>query len=266
MVSTTYILGGKSVVLLRRCFICFIFVACCLFFSLAAAPAFAVSSHLIPLPAVNFDTPSPKPANAELSQKEYEQKISSLEKICGDRYNVFAQTLSEEKKAALSISHARWREFLFSLQETLNRQLNTPVKVFYGIKERERVTNIYRDAAAAVYEQRISDLERWSRGDFSPLKIGDPDALKVALAYEENLFNERASRCVYLMEERYRLEEFTSQKAWRDFREAQLSFIKKMTDDRHALSEENLLMLRRINDIRALQAEGLVFFKQEREE
>ena len=68
------------------------------------------------------------------------------------------------------------------------------------------------------------------------------------------------------MEERYRLEEFTSQKAWRDFREAQLSFIKKMTDDRHALSEENLLMLRRINDIRALQAEGLVFFKQEREE
>ncbi|WP_307755995.1 hypothetical protein [uncultured Cloacibacillus sp.] len=253
-------------VLLRRCFICFIFVACCLFFSLAAAPAFAVSSHLIPLPAVNFDTPSPKTANAELSQKEYEQKISSLEKICGDRYNVFAQTLSEEKKAALSISHARWREFLFSLQETLNRQLNTPVKVFYGIKERERVTNIYRDAAAAVYEQRISDLERWSRGDFSPLKIGDPDALKVALAYEENLFNERASRCVYLMEERYRLEEFTSQKAWRDFREAQLSFIKKMTDDRHALSEENLLMLRRINDIRALQAEGLVFFKQEREE
>ena len=68
------------------------------------------------------------------------------------------------------------------------------------------------------------------------------------------------------MEERYRREEVASQKAWRDFREAQLSFIKKMTEDRHSVPEENLLMLRRINDLRVLQAEGLVFFKQEREE
>ena len=39
-----------------------------------------------------------------------------------------------------------------------------------------------------------------------------------------------------------------------------------MTEDRHSVSEEDLLMLRRMNDLRVLQAEGLVFFKQEREE
>ena len=95
------------------------------------------------------------------------------------------------------------------------------------------------------------------------MKITDTEK---SLHLEKRRFNERASRNIYLMEERYRREEFASQKAGRDFREAQLSFIKKMTEDRHSVPEENLLMLRRINDLRVLQAEGLVFFKQEREE
>ncbi|MDY2984905.1 MAG: hypothetical protein SOR75_06185 [Synergistes jonesii] len=254
-------------ILLRHCCASIIFAVCCCFsYNLAVTPASAVSNHLIPLSAVNFDVSSPQTVNVRLSQIEYEQKISTLKKTCEGKYSDFSKALVGNKKTLSSANHVKWKAFIWSLQETLNKQLNTPVKVFYGVKEKERITNIYRDAVVAAYEQRISDLERWANGNFAPLNIKETGALKRTIAYEENLFNERASRNIYLMEERYRKEEFASQRAWRKFQEANLSLIETMTSNSHEVLEERVLMLRRINDIRALQAEGLVFFKRERED
>lgn len=251
---------------MRRCYASIVFIVYCFLYNLAVTPASAVSNHLIPLPVIDFNILAPQTVNVGLSQKEYEQKISSLKKTCGDKYSDFSKTLSSDEKALLSTSHTKWKAFMRSLQETLNKQLNTPIKVFYGVKEKERITNVYRDAVIVAYEQRISDLERWTKGNFAPLKIKEASEFKRTIAYEENLFNERASRNIYLMEERYRQEEFASQKAWRKFREANLSLIEAMTSNSLEVTEERMLMLRRINDIRALQAEGLIFFKLEREE
>lgn len=252
---------------MRRSYIGFMFLVC--FYSLLVAavpPAISVSNHLIPMPAVNFAKDSSSTANARLSPKEYERKISFLRKIYEHEYKNLARTLDNDEMALLSESREKRERFFFSLQKTLSFQLNTPVKVFYGIKGRERVTNVYRDASVAVMEQGISDLRRWSKGNFAPLKIKENSSAERKLANEEYLFNERASRNIYLMYERYRREEYASQAAWREFRDAQLLFIGKMTKSSHDLTEERILMLRRINNIRTLQAEGLVFFKQEREE
>lgn len=247
----------------RKCMCIVFFLSLCFNGNLAALPSAAVSDHLIPLPAVNFASPSPQTASVRLSQREYESETASLKKLCDIKYQKLLRSLNDEEKELLSASQLKWNIFLLSLQKTLTPQLNTPVTVFYDVKGKERITNICRDAVIASYKQRISDLHRWTKGNFTPLKTTDTGK---SLLIEEHRFNERGSRNIYLMEERYRREEFASQKAWRDFREAQLSFIKRMTDNRHSVSEENLLMLRRINDLRVLQAEGLVLFKQEREE
>lgn len=247
----------------RKCMCIVFFLSLCFSGNLAALPSAAVSDHLIPLPAVNFASSSPQTASVRLSQREYERETKSLKELCDIKYQKLLRSLNKEEKELLSASQSKWNIFLLSLQKTLTPQLDTPVKVFYGVKGKERITNICRDAVIASYKQRISDLHRWTKGNFTPLKTTDTEK---SLLLEKRRFNERASRNIYLMEERYRREEFASQKAWRDFREAQLSFIKKMTEDRHSVSEEDLLMLRRINNLRVLQAEGLVFFKQEREE
>lgn len=249
----------------RNVFIVFTVCSCFICAAFTSASE-AVSEHLVPLPAVNFSAPAPESASIRLSQSEYEQKISQLKASCEQLSRDLEAGLEGEEKRLFSVAQEQWEVFLSSLQETLKAQLDTPVKVFYKIKGKERITNIYRDSTIAVYEQRISDLKRWKKGNFQPLMIKQENTLSSKISKEKNLINEKASRNIYLMEEKYRREEFASQKAWRDFRRSQLAFIDEAAGGAHKSQEEDLLMMRRINNIRTLQAEGLVFFKNEREE
>ncbi len=253
----------KRVIVLRHCCVCFVFFVILCFNENSTVSASLAADHLIPMSAVNFNTPAKQTTSAKLSHKEYFSEISLLERQCTHNYQKLLGCLGNEEKTLLSASQSKWHFFIVSLQDTLKPQLNTSVKVFYGIKNKERVTNIYRDAILNSYKQRISDLRRWTKGNFGNLKVIN---LEDAMRKEELQFKDRAARNIYLMEERYRREEFASQKAWHVFKDAQISFIVKMTNNSNEIDTENLLMLQRINNIRMLQSEGLIFFKQEREE
>lgn len=227
-------------------------------------PAVA-SEHLTPLPLLHFKDQTVYSDTARMSENEFSALKASLEKECERRYVLLRQDSNTKNSEYLHRSQVAWRSFATSLENTLRQQLDIPVKVFYGSKTQERITNIYMDLTRDIYLQRISDLTRWRSNNFAPLNLQESDKKSL---YDEELLkvNKMASNTIYVMEERYRRAEFESQKCWREYLKSNADYVTLITGSPDRSLEEQILLMRRINNMRALQSEGLVFFRTEREE
>lgn len=225
----------------------------------------AASEHLTPLPLLHFKEQTVYSDTARMSEDDFAALKASLDKECEHRYASLLQNSNMKNQEYLRRSQAAWRSFAASLENTLRQQLDVPVKVFFGSKTKERITNIYMDLTRDIYLQRISDLTRWSSNNFVPLSL--PKTEKKSL-YDEELqkVNKMAANTIYIMEEKYRRAEFESQKSWREYLKSNADYITLITGSQDQSLEEQILLMRRINNMRALQSEGLVFFRTEREE
>lgn len=224
-------------------------------------------SHLTPLSALHYDDPAHVSETAKMSREAFEAQRAKLAEGVRKKYaGLFASLVAEEREK-LKASQIAWSAFLEKYEKSLGYLLDTKVKVFYGKKYKERITNVYRDNLLALFEQRTMDLARWSKRSFAPLAFSSLADAQRAHDMEEKTRLDAASRVIYVMEERYRKDEFVAQKAWRDFEAAQLAFLKSSSkaSDTDLLSE-GALMKRRIKDLMLLQEQGLIFFRTEREE
>jgi hypothetical protein len=236
-----------------------------LFFSLQTSIAAASqtgSSHLLPLAVVHFDDPAPVTETARMPESDFAKRLSELRAELADAVAAYAETLDTEQRVMFDEAQRAWDDFAAKLDADLSGHLDETVKVFYGQKDRERVTNIRRDNLLAIHIQRLTDMKRWTREGNGPSSLAPQ-----AGSAEEGAVNSAASRALYVMDERHRAAGYASQFAWRAFYRAQDAFLSHgRALDAEGLTRERTLMARRMNDLLRLQEQGEIFFHREREE
>lgn len=222
------------------------------------------SDHLLPLSNLHFDKYAPRTKTADMRAEEYEAKLLSLRGKMEVAYAAFSSSVDERKRDSLAAAQAAWLDMAEKYSHALKRTLDTEVKVFYGDKNKERITNVFRDNVMAIYEQRAMDLSRWAGGGDAPRGI----YLKPEKSVEELKYTvrDKGSHIEYVLNERYRMDEQAARGAWEKFGEAQESFLRVFYCDERAVEEELALMYHRLINQMILQEQGAIFFHTEREE
>lgn len=192
----------------------------------------------------------------------FEKRLTALNADLSAATEACKNALSGDSLFAFLSAQAAWQYCFDAFERVLKPQLDQPVKVFYGLPEKERKTNIYRDTVLTLLEQRTADLRRWHRGGWQraePYEQTVSQALIDAdIAFHKNL---------YVMDEKFRNGHMAARAAWDVFYRENASFVLLVTEgDSRRLNSENLLQVLRIHDLTLLHVEGSVFFHRERED
>lgn len=229
--------------------------------------AWAVS-HLWPSSAVYFDEPSFETETFKMSEEEFQKRRDALTNDVEKAYLALVSILPDSEKNRLSNAQDKWRLFLSEYAASLEKQqLNSQVKVFYGIEGKERKTNIYKDSVLRILQQRVMDLQRWKAGNFEPVATPDLQSAEKSLSDLKEELKKHVEYDIYVMDERYRLIHDGAMKKWKDFIAAQTDFIRNsVSENKVKVLSEELLAYRRQDDLSLLQHEGTIFYRREREE
>ena len=176
-------------------------------------------------------------------------------------------SLSDEQQILLKTAQSTWQNYYEKYEETLKRQLDEPVKVFYGIEGQERKTNIYKDTILTILEQRAIDLESWNQGRYGYLEPDAVEKAKKRLDGEKHLLDEAFGANIYIMDEIFRAQMQEAQNSWYAFFYSNTEFVEEVIKNSEiAKIAEEFLQIRRMYDLTLLHKEGYVFFHREREE
>ncbi|MDR1515099.1 MAG: hypothetical protein LBS45_05335 [Synergistaceae bacterium] len=221
------------------------------------------SDHLRPLANLHFDTNAPRTETADMSEERYEARMLSLREKVEMLYERLYLSAGPRAREPLAAAQAAWLDMAGKYDRVLRRSLNAAVKVFYGDKDKERITNIFMDNTLSIYEQRAMDLSRWIDGDAptgAQMKPGK------SLQEWKSAIRDKGAHVEYVMAERYRMDEHASRMAWEKFCDAQESFLSAFHGDGSAVRAELWLMHNRLMNLTTLQEQGAIFFHTEREE
>jgi hypothetical protein len=209
-------------------------------------PSFVeASEHLLPLSNLHFDKYAPRTETADMPEERYETRLLSIRAKAEMLYERLYLSVDERARGPLAAAQTAWLDMAEKYDRVLRRSLNAAVKVFYGDKNKERITNIFRDNTLAIYEQRVMDLSRWGGGDVTrstPFKSGK------SLREWESAIQDKGSHIEYVMDERHRMDEHASRRAWEEFRDAQEGFLRVFHDDESAVEAELGLMYNSISN------------------
>ncbi|MDR0616923.1 MAG: hypothetical protein LBG29_08960 [Synergistaceae bacterium] len=225
-------------------------------------PFFAeASDHLMPLSNLHFDKYAPRTETVDMTEKEYEERLMSLNGKMEKAYATISLSANGRKLESLARAQSAWLDMAEKYARVLRRTLDAEVKVFYGDKNKERITNIFRDNLMAIYEQRVMDLSRWAGSPKSTAFKPEKSVQELKLAIQD-----KGSHIEYVMNERYRMDESASREAWKKFCDAQEIFLRMFYGDEGAVEAELGLVYQRLMNLMMLQEQGVIFFHTEREE
>lgn len=233
-------------------------------FFISATCVFA-SDHLLPLSALHFNEPSFETETFNMPERTFLGKKDALQKEMNAIYGHLIKTLpNKDAKEKLIAAQESWLKFFSLYEAVLKKQLDHRVKVFYGVENKERKTNIYRDTVLILLEQRVMDLYRWIDANYGHLKI---DLSEEVLEKKVNLVNVAISYNLYTMDEKFRISTMQARDAWFNFLQTSREFVETATnkDQNKGLNETYLQALRMYN-LTLLHTEGSIFFHTEREE
>lgn len=225
-------------------------------------------THLWPLAAVHFDEPAPETATFAMSEEAFAAALAALDERVAAAYDALFATLPAERQPLLSTAQTAWQACCAAFAAPLKAQLDTPVKVFYGIEGEERKTNIYKDTMLAMREQRATDLEAWALGRFAyPAQDKRADNGAQALAEAEQELVVAFNANLYIADEKFRVPLMDGRDAWNAWQDADQALLAAITgDDKAVANAEALLQTERLCALTRLHREGSVFFHREREE
>jgi hypothetical protein len=245
-----------------RLFFPFVFF-CYLAFGCCYTSASDAAEHIMSQSALHFSEPAPRSFTADMSKDEYAGKLSDVRDEIDERYARLAGTLGETGLEELKKAQSAWEVFVSKYELALGNMLNSTIKVYYGVKGRERFTNVYREITLTLHRHRMIDLARWAAPG------SKRTSFKSDVLEEEwvKSFNILGPSVIYLTPERNRPDQYAVENAWRNYLSAQLDFLRVLHDHyEKSVEDEKQLMMNRMFDLMSLQEEGLLFFRSEREE